>query len=48
MIMEYQGSQCVCLSVILIDSVFRMGKSYSLQAFLEENNCCKNNYGKGV
>ena len=46
--MEYQGSQCVCLSVTLIDSVFRMGKSYSLQAFLEENNCCKNNYGKGV
>lgn len=43
-----EGVHYVCLSVILIDSVFRMGKSYSLQAFLEENNCCKNNYGKGV
>ena len=30
-----QGSQCICLSVILIDSVFRTGKNYYLQAFLE-------------
>ena len=33
-----QGSQCICLSVILIDSVFRTGKNYYLRVFLE----CKN------
>ena len=33
-----QGSQCVYLSVILIDSVFRTGKNYSPRVFLE----CKN------
>ena len=31
-----EGSQCICLSVILIDSVFRTGKNYYLQMFLEE------------
>ena len=31
-----EGSQCICLSVILIDSVFRTGKNYYSQAFLEE------------
>ena len=31
-----EDSQCICLSVILIDSVFRTGKSYSTQVFLEE------------
>ena len=31
-----EGSQFICLSVILIDSVFRTGKSYYLQMFLEE------------
>ena len=30
-----EGSQFICLSVILIDSVFRMGKKYP-QVFLEE------------
>ena len=33
-----QGSQCVYLSVILIDSVSRTGKNYSPRVFLE----CKN------
>ena len=31
-----EGSQCICLSVILINSVFRTGKSYYPQVFLEE------------
>lgn len=30
------ASHWVCLSVILINSVFKMGKSYYLQVFLEE------------
>ena len=34
-----EGSQYICLSVILIDSVFRTGKNYYPQASLEE---CKN------
>ena len=34
--MAKEGSQCICLSVILIDSVYRTGKNYYLQAFLEE------------
>ena len=33
-----KGSQFLCLSVILIDSVFRTGKNYYLQVFLEECN----------
>ena len=33
-------SHCIWLSVILIDSVFRMGENYSPQVFLEE---CKYN-----
>ena len=37
MIIKYQkGSQFICLSVILIDSVFRTGKNYCAQVFLEE------------
>ena len=31
-----KGSEFICLSVILIDSVFRTGKNYYLQVFLEE------------
>ena len=31
-----EGSQFVCLSVILIDSGFRTGKNYYSQAFLKE------------
>ena len=31
-----EGSQFVCLSVILIDSVFQSGKNYYPQVFLEE------------
>ena len=30
-----EGSQYICLPVILIDSVFRTGKSYYPQVFLE-------------
>ena len=31
-----ESSQLICLSVILIDSVFRTGKNYYPQVFLEE------------
>ena len=31
-----KGSQCICLSVILIYSGFRTGKNYYLQVFLDE------------
>ena len=31
-----EGSQCVCLSVILIDSVYRKNKNNDLCVFLEE------------
>lgn len=31
-----QSSHCVCLSVILTDSVFKMGKSHQSQVFFEE------------
>ena len=31
-----KGSRYICLSVILIDSVFRTGKNYYPQVFLEE------------
>ena len=31
-----KGSQFTCSSVILIDSVFRMGKNYYPRVFLEE------------
>ena len=34
-----EGSQCICLSVVLIDSVFRTGKNYCIQVFLEEFKC---------
>ena len=30
-----EGSQSICLSVILIDSVFRTGNNYCRQVFLE-------------
>ena len=31
-----EGSQCICLAVILTDSVFKIGKNYYPQVFLEE------------
>ena len=31
-----EDSQCICLSVILIDSVYRKDKNYYPQVFLEE------------
>ena len=31
-----EGFQCICLSVILIDSVYRKDKNYYPQVFLEE------------
>ena len=34
--MRNEGFHCTCLSVILIESVFRMGKNYYSQVFLEE------------
>ena len=43
-------SHCVCLSVILIDSVFKMSKNYHPQAFLEECKYVlkKNKMGKFI
>ena len=32
-------SHCICLWVILIDSVFQRGKSYNPQVFLEKCKC---------
>ena len=37
--MPNKDSQCICLSVILTDSVFRTGKNYYPQVFLEEYKC---------
>ena len=34
-----EGSQYICFSVVLIDSVFRIGKSYYPQVFLEQCKC---------
>ena len=34
-----EDSQCICLSVILIDTVFRTGKNYYPQVFLEVEIC---------
>ena len=34
--MPKEGSHCICLSVILIDFVFKIGKNYYPQMFLEE------------
>ena len=35
------GSHCVCLSAILIDSVFKISKNYYLQVFIRMLLCCK-------
>ena len=34
--MPKEGSHCICLSVILIESDFKTGKNYCLQVFLIE------------
>ena len=34
--MPEEGSHCICLSMILIDYVFRSGKNYFSQVLLEE------------
>ena len=31
-----EGSKCICLSAIVIDSIFKSGKNYHPQTFLEE------------
>ena len=31
-----EGSHCICLMTILIDSVFKIGKNYCSQMYLEE------------
>ena len=36
---QKEGSQFICLSVILIDSVFRTGKNFYPQVFLQECKC---------
>ena len=33
---QKEGSHCTCLSVVLIDYVFKLGKSYYHQVCLEE------------
>ena len=33
--MPKEGSQCICLSVLLIDYIFQVGKNYYPQVFLE-------------
>ena len=37
--MPKEGSQCIYLSVILIDSIFRTGSNYYPQVLLEECKC---------
>ena len=34
--MSKEKSHCICLSLKLIDSVFKIGKNYYLQVLLEE------------
>ena len=34
--MSKEGSHCVCLSLTLIGSIFKIGKKYYSQVFLEE------------
>ena len=34
--MPKKGSHCICQSVVLTDSVFKMGKSYYSQVLLKE------------
>ena len=34
--MSKEGFQCICQSVVLIDSVFKMGKNYYPHVFLEK------------
>ena len=34
--MSKEGSHCICLSVILIDSVFKLGKNYYPQVFWKQ------------
>ena len=34
--MPKEGSTCVCLSVMLNNSIFKMGKTYYSQTFLEK------------
>ena len=34
--MPRDGSECICLSMVFIDTVFKMGKNYYLQVQLEE------------
>ena len=34
-----EGSQCICLSVVLTDSVYKEDKNYYPQVFLEECKC---------
>ena len=37
--MPKEGSHCICLTVMLIDLAFKIGKNYHLQVFLEEYKC---------
>ena len=34
-----KGSHCICLTIMSINSVFRLGKNYYPQVFLEESKC---------
>ena len=35
-VMSEEGSHCICLSLTLTDSIFKIGKKYYSQVFLEE------------
>ena len=37
--MPKEGSHCICLSVTLIDSIFKIGKTFYQKVFLEEYKC---------
>ena len=39
--MPKKGSHCICLSVILIESIFRTGKNCYPQVFLEKSKNVK-------
>ena len=40
--MPKESSQCICLSVIFLDFVYRKAESYYLQVILEERKCVRN------
>ena len=37
--MPKEGSHCICLSVTLIDYIFKIGRNFYQKVFLEECKC---------